>query len=86
MKYLLISFKNRNSTMEFNKILNSRGVNAKIINTPASIGSTCMLSVQTSLSNYSQIISLLKLIHLEGFLGLFLIENQGLRQQTQRLY
>ena len=86
MKYLVISFKSRTSTMEFSKILNSRGINSKIINTPSSIGSSCMLSIQTIPVHYQQVISLIKLVHLQGFLGIYLIEKQGLRQQTQRLY
>ncbi len=72
--------------MEFSRILRSRGISSQTINTPSSIYSSCTLSIKTDISHYSQILSLLKLVKLDGFLGLYLIEKQGLRQQTQRLY
>ncbi|MFQ6752171.1 MAG: putative Se/S carrier-like protein [Clostridia bacterium] len=86
MKYLLISFKSRNSIMKFSKTLSNRGIPNNTINTPKTIGSTCTLSIKADFQYYNQILSLLKLLKIEGFLGLFMIEKTGLVEQTQRLY
>ncbi len=72
--------------MKFSKILSTRRIPNNIINTPKSIGSTCALSIKTDIQYYNQILSLLNLLKIEDFLGLYMIERIGITEQTRRLY
>lgn len=72
--------------MKFSKILSTRRIPNNIINTPKSIGSTCTLSIKTDIQYYNQILSLLNLLKIEDFLGLYMIERIGITEQTRRLY
>ncbi len=86
MKYLLLSFKSRNENIEFMKLLRTRGIPSSTINTPHNISTSCTLSLKVDTRYYKEVLGLIKFKRLEGFLGLFLVEKSGLREQTQRLY
>jgi len=72
--------------MEFNSILRRRGISSQIINAPQNISSSCTLSIKTELRYYAEISTLIKTLKIEGFIGLFMVEKYGIREQTQRLY
>lgn len=86
MNYLIISFKNRNSLMAFNKILNNRGISTSVINTPRSIAVSCGLSLKTDTSNINNIIMLLNYADLSGFIGLFLYSRTNGYEQIRQVY
>ena len=86
MKKIVIAFKSRNTLQLFAKIMKAHSIPTEIINTPRSISISCGLSARTDFRFYNSIIILLQNAKLEGFLGLYLLERQGLREQTQRLY
>lgn len=86
MKNLIISFKNRNNLLAFNKILVNRGIPTKIINTPRSIAISCGLSIKTDFKFYNLVLNLLNQSNASGFIGMFLYEQIGSHEQIQRLY
>lgn len=85
MKYLIISFKLRNDVYSFERILRQNRIFASIINSPKSVGSSCMLSLKTDFSNLNFIIQILKQIKPRSFLGVFSVEKTNLGEQTLRL-
>lgn len=85
MKYLIISFKSRNSTYEFNKLLKLRGVFSSVINTPKSISSSCSLGVKTDYKNYNIIFNLIKTLKPTTLIGMFIVEESGFSQNIVRV-
>lgn len=73
MKYLIISFKSRNELFGFARILKSNSVYLSIINSPKSIGSSCMLSIKTDFRNLNIVSQLIRRFQPKSFLGLYSI-------------
>lgn len=86
MKTIIVAFKSRNNLQLFAKIMRTHSIPIEIISTPRSVSISCGLSVKTDYRYLNTIINLLHVSNLDGFLGIYLIERQGLRQQTQKLY
>ena len=86
MKYIVISFKSRNNLQLFAKLMRSNSIPAEIINTPRSISISCGLSARTEFRFYKAVVNLLFKSNLNGFLGIYLVEKQGLKELTQKLY
>lgn len=85
MKYLIIAFKSRNSTLSFNQFLKSKGIIGSIINTPSSIGSSCTLSIQLDIRFLNTLTSLISTFK-NDLTGVYLLRKIGLHEQTERLY
>ncbi|MBE5741555.1 MAG: DUF3343 domain-containing protein [Clostridiales bacterium] len=85
MKYLIVAFTSRNNLLQFAKILRYNGIPATVINTPRCISISCGLSIKTDLGYYEHISTLLRSTNLGGFLGVFLIERQGMSESAKRL-
>ena len=86
MKYLIISFKNRNSLMAFNKILTNRGIATSVINTPRSIAISCGLSLKTDKRNLNLIINLVHYANINGFIGIYLYDRTNGYEQIRQIY
>jgi len=86
MKYLLISFKNRNSLYTFAKILKNFGISNNIINTPHSVSRSCGLSIKTALSHHNNIINIIKTSRIQDIIGVFIVERNGFNERISRLY
>ena len=85
MKYLIIAFKSRNELYTFARILKSNGINISIINSPKSIGSSCMLSIKTIFLNLNSIKQILLRYQPKSFLGLYSIQQTQNGEQVLRL-
>lgn len=85
MKYIIISFKSRNNLLKFNKILKNQGMLTQIINTPRSTSISCSLSIKTDFRNLTNVINLVNQLHIDGLLGVYLINRIGMHEQTQRI-
>lgn len=86
MKYIIISFKNRNSLMAFNKILTTRGIVTSVINTPRAIAISCGLSIKTDNKNLNFIINIIHYANISGFIGIFLYERINGYEQIRQVY
>ena len=71
MKQLLISFKSRNELYSFARLLKANNIIFSIINTPKSIGSSCILSIKTEHKNLNFISNLLSQFNPKSFLGVY---------------
>lgn len=86
MKKIVISYKSRNTLMQFVKRLRINGFSAQIINTPSKISSSCGLSARIDYSYLKPIISIIQQSQLPGLIGVFSIEQFGLQEIVTRLY
>ena len=86
MKYIIISFKNRNDVMSFKNILANNNISTSIINTPRSIAISCGLSIKTDVKNMNYAISLLHATNVSGFIGIFLYQRINGYEQIRKLY
>ena len=86
MKYLLISFKNRNSLMAFNQLLKSRAISTAIINTPHSVAVSCGLSIKTDINNLNFVINIVQTYQPQGLSGIFIFERLYGHEQIRRLF
>ena len=86
MKYIIISFKTRNSLLGFIKIARQNGIFVDIINTPHIISKGCGLSGKTIFSNLNIVKNLVKQIENFDFVGIFCLERDGFQERLQRLY
>lgn len=86
MKYLIISFKNRNSVYAFFKILKNFNIFSSIINTPHTVSQSCGLSLKVDFSFYNSVINILKNSHTSDLIGVFAVERQGFNERISRLY
>lgn len=85
MKYLIISFKNRNNLMTFNRILTNRGIVTSIINTPRRVAISCGLSIKTDLRNLTTVINILNQNNFSDFIGIFLFERFEGHEQIRKI-
>lgn len=85
MKYLIISYKSRNSLYAFAKILRQMGIASSIINTPRNIALSCGLSLKVDFAYFSQVVSLISNAQLQGFWGVFLLTKTPTHDQIERL-
>ena len=85
MKYIIISFKSRNDTYEFAKILKTNGVILNIINTPRVIASSCSLSIKTDYKNYNLVTYIIRNSNANSLIGVYLIEQIGFSQNVQKI-
>lgn len=85
MKFLLISFKSRNQLYSFTKFLKVKGINFSTINTPRKISTSCGLSIKTSYNNYTAILNFLRNNSNINIVGLFIVEQNGLQENIQRV-
>ena len=85
MKHLIISFKSRNELYGFAHLLKSNGIYLSIINSPKSIGSSCMLSIKTDYRNLGKISQLLRQHQPRSFLGLYSILSSNNGEQIFKL-
>ncbi len=85
MKHLIISFKSRNELYGFARILKSNTIYFSIINSPKSIGSSCMLSIKTDFINLNKISQLLRQHKPISFLGLYSVQSTAQGNQTLKL-
>ena len=85
MKNLIISFKSRNELYSFASTLKRKGLFCNIINTPKSIGSSCMLSLKTDFKNVNIIQPILQTGQFKSFVGLFLVHSTIYGEQTSKL-
>lgn len=86
MKYLIISFKSRNSVMRFANIMRKNNLFASIINTPKSIYSSCGLSIRTEFRNLHSITSLLQNLDCQDLIGVYAITRKGLYEKIEKFY
>lgn len=86
MNYLIISFKNRNGLMAFNKMLTSNGIFTSVINTPRTIAVSCGLSLKTDYKNLKYVINLLQIATPVGFTGLYLYNRTNGYEQIRQVY
>ena len=86
MKYLLISFKTKNSVYSFSSKLKLFNIANQIINTPSSISKSCSLSLRTDLKNLTTILKLISSSNYNDLIGLFLVEIWGFNERINRLY
>ncbi len=85
MKHLIISFKSRNELYGFARVLKSNGIYLSIINSPKSIGSSCMLSIKTDFKNLGSVSQMLRRYQPKSFLGLYLVHQTSNGEQILRL-
>ena len=85
MKYLIISYKSRNSLYAFAIILRQMGIASSIINTPRNIALSCGLSLKVDFAYFSQVVSLVSNAQLQGFWGVFLLTKTPTHDQIERL-
>lgn len=85
MKYLIVSYKSRNSLYAFAKILRQMGIASTIINTPRNIALSCGLSLKVNFAYLNQVASLIRSANLQGFWGLFLLTKTSTHDQIERL-
>ena len=85
MKHLILSFKSRNELYGFARFLKSNGVYLSIINSPKSIGSTCMLCIKTDFRYLNLVSQMLKTHQQKSFLGLYSIQPTTNGEQILRL-
>lgn len=86
MKFIIISYKTRNSLLTFIKALRQYGVSADIINTPRSISKSCGLSAKILENNLNTAIRVINQLNFKDFFGIYSIERQGFQERLQRLY
>ena len=86
MKFIIISFKSRNSLLSFVKILRNFGIPADIINTPRQISRSCGLSAKAQYQFYNSILNIIKTSKIADLMGIFLVEQFGFQERIQRLY
>ena len=78
MNYILASFRSRNETMAFARLLRNNGVQAGIINTPSQIsGQSCSVSVKIQPNALAITQRLLNGCHFQTLNGLFLAFYQN---------
>lgn len=85
MKYLIVSYKARNSLYAFAKILRQYGIASTIINTPRNIALSCGLSLKVDFGHYPQVAGLVKATALQGFWGIFVVTKLPTHDQIERL-
>lgn len=85
MKYLIVSYKSRNSLYAFAKILRQYGIASSIINTPRNIALSCGLSLKVDFAFYGQVSGLINVAHLPGFWGVFMLTKAQTHDQIERL-
>ena len=85
MKYLIISYKSRNSLYAFAQILRQYGIASTIINTPRNIALSCGLSLKVDFGHFSRVASLINNVNLSGFWGVFLLTRTSTHDQIERL-
>ena len=86
MKYLLISFKTKNSVYSFSNKLKLFNISNQIINTPSSISKSCSLSLRTNLNNLSIVTKILLNSNYNDVIGIFSIEISAFDERIKRLY
>lgn len=86
MKKIIIAFKSRNNLQLFARLMRSNSIPTEIINTPRSVSISCGLSARTDYRFFNMVVNLLHRANLEGFLGIYSIEKQGLSEHTQKMY
>ncbi len=85
MKYLIISFKNRNNLYPFINLLKKFGIPSGIINTPRNISSSCGLSAKVEYRFYNNVLDILSKSNHDGLIGIFLLSRIGLHEQIERI-
>lgn len=85
MKYLIVSYKSRNSLYAFQKMLRQMGIASSIINTPRNIALSCGLSLKIDFAFYAQVAGLVGSSRLTGFWGVFLLTKTPTHDQIERL-
>lgn len=85
MKYLIVSYKSRNSLYAFAKILRQYGIASSIINTPRNIALSCGLSLKVDFAFFGQVSGLVSSTHLPGFWGVFVLTRMSSHDQIERL-
>lgn len=85
MKYIIISFKSRNSLQKFVQILKTNRINCKIINTPHMISSSCSLSAKIDCFDYFIAIEILKKWNFDDLIGVFLMNQTNFTNKIQKL-
>jgi len=86
MKYIIISFKNRNCLYTFLKILKNFNIFSSIINTPHSVSRSCGLSLKVDFSYYNTVINIINTSRVQDIIGVFAVERQGFNERISRLY
>ena len=86
MKSIIIAFKSRNNLQLFAKTMRSHSIPTEVISTPRSVSISCGLSAKTDYRYLNTILNLLQTSNLNGFLGIYLLQSQGLHQHIQKLY
>ncbi len=85
MKFLIISFKVRNSLYNFAKILRQYNIPTSTINTPHSISSSCGLSLKVNYQFINKIKFLIANIRPTGFIGLYSLNTLSNYNQIERI-
>ena len=87
-KFLIISLKSRNEIYSYSNFLKQQGMFVSIVNSPNSIGSSCMLSIKLDYKYLNQIVNIINKQKPKSFLGLYLISqlngNQTIRLMWQK--
>lgn len=75
MKFLVLSLKSRNEIYSYANFLKNNGIYASIINSPKTVGSSCMLSIKIDYKFLNQIVNLINKQRPKSFLGLYSINQ-----------
>ncbi len=86
MKYLLVAFRSRNSLLAFTKNLRLNGIAVEVVNTPRAISVSCGLSAKLSLNYVNYIINLINRNNFENFVGVYVAERVGLKENISKIY
>ncbi len=77
MDYILVSFRSRESTIKFSKILLNNGIFCEVVNTPKEAGVGCGLSVKIKSQSFAVVKRAVFSTSLKGFAGFFLVKSVG---------
>lgn len=85
MKQLIISFKSRNEIFSFSRLLQQNGAFNSIINTPKTIGSSCMLSIRCDYMLLGTVQRLLSQQRPNSFLGIYMLNHTPYGEQISKI-
>lgn len=75
IEFCFISYRSRNHSLEFYKILTKNGISANIIDTPKQASIGCGLSVQFKCSQLDKVMYLETKHRFTSFIGFFKLKN-----------
>lgn len=86
MKYLIIAFKSRNELQSFARALRLYGITVSIVNTPRSVSVSCGLSARAEYRYLNSIKTALSQSNFSSFIGVYLINRNGVYEQAEKIF